>query len=574
MPTSLINILDAYKASKASIVRALNVFNYRTKSSGTKDLSLSEPTDPSTGYWQNAASLSSKPPRWILHIDGTCSPPIADFARDPSGRLLPGAATLGYINNGEGKCAVAIFRLLPAIKTNVSPVAFLFPQDWEWIVALIFPEPLPPGTSGETLSEFDPKNGKVQYKGREATSKNSFAIKRIALIKMPIPPSAVNALSVPITYDVATKAIQQFLGAGIPVDVYDPTSIQDLTNLETNVSSSLTPVTRNPLGPKTIQPAPHLFAIPSEVYSLINAALKIGKQHFIFYGPPGTGKTTLAEHVAQQLSADDADNGEPYTFLTASSSWSGQDLVGGYQPLGPGKMGFVPGVMIRNFQKPIVIDELNRCPIDKVIGPLFSVLSGQATTLPYRTDITDPKSGSFKILPKPKDILGENEFAPGENWAIICTLNQIDKTQLGQVSYALSRRFTWIRVGSPENLRDFVFEILKKYDMLKGTYDPSLPNPVAEMWEKVNKIREIGGAPIIDFIRLVGSMDPSIDLLTSLPPPAQDICISVLGAAILPLLDGIRRGEAEDLYKDISANWKLSPEKEKILSQYIMDLAL
>lgn len=261
---------------------------------------------------------------------------------------------------------------------------------------------------------------------------------------------------------------------------YDPSIAVDLAQLKLDVGTTLAQGIPAKAAPVTITPSTDLVGIPPNVYKIINAALATGKRHFVFHGPPGTGKTTLAEYVAEEISGDDiADDELPYTLLTGSSSWSSQDLVGGYQPLGPGKMGFIPGAMLRDFHKPIIIDELNRCPIDKVIGPLFSVLSGQASTLPYRVKVEDPLSPCYRILPTPNPGKLEHEFAPGANWAMLCTLNQVDKTQLEQISFALSRRFTWIRIGIPEDTKTFVRDMLIKHNLLKGANNPALPNPVA-----------------------------------------------------------------------------------------------
>ena len=123
-----------------------------------------------------------------------------------------------------------------------------------------------------------------------------------------------------------------------------------------------------------------LIGIDRSVYRQINAALGAGKQHLMFYGPPGTGKTTLSQLVAGTLH-------DEYTMITGSADWTSQDVIGGYQPVGEGKIQFIPGILLQNFDRPLIIDELNRCDIDKVIGPLFTVLSEQKTTLPYRTEI-------------------------------------------------------------------------------------------------------------------------------------------------------------------------------------------
>jgi hypothetical protein len=278
--------------------------------------------------------------------------------------------------------------------------------------------------------------------------------------------------------------------------------------------------------------------------------------------------------VGEQIAGDDLSDGEaPYTLLTGSSSWSSQDLVGGYQPLGPGRMGFIPGAMLREFHKPIIIDELNRCPIDKVIGPLFSVLSGQSTTLPYRVAVEDADSPCYRILPKPNPAKAAHEFAPGPNWAMLCTLNQVDKTQLEQISFALSRRFTWIRIGIPEDPKAFVRDMLAKLGLLHGANDPALPNPVAAMWEIVNRHRELGGAPVIDFLKLASGVDENIDFLAAPNAAAQETFILVMASTFLPLLDGISRAEAMDCAAAISQAWGLPPALAMDVERRFMDLA-
>ena len=121
------NILGAETAAKAASSAALRPLAYTRRSSGTRDLALPEATSDTSGYWETPANISSKPPRWIVQIDATAAPATASLAKDAAGHDLPGAGTPGYINNGQGKCALAAFRVMPSVKT--ANAVFTFPPE-------------------------------------------------------------------------------------------------------------------------------------------------------------------------------------------------------------------------------------------------------------------------------------------------------------------------------------------------------------------------------------------------------------------------------------------------------------
>jgi DNA polymerase III delta prime subunit len=493
-----------------------------------------------------------------------------DLARDEEGVPLQGAGTVGYINNGLGRCALAAFRLMPSLK--IANESYVFPEGWEWIVQFAFGKPLPVGTSGDSLSDFVVDRSEIGYKGR-AAAKSTIKIGQIGLA-MTLAPREPHKLPDGrlVSYEEATDAIQAWLASGTAeVFAYDPSDAGELTRIELDVGRCFGSANATLSAPNII-PSPELFGIPEEVYDLISASLRAGKRHFIFHGPPGTGKTTLAQYIAETI-GDSGDAAEPYVLLTGSSSWSSQDLVGGYQPLGPGRMGFIPGTMLREFHKPIVIDELNRCPVDKVIGPLLSVLSGHATSLPYRVNVEDPASPFYRVLPKATPAMAPNEFAPGPYWAMICTLNHADKSQLEQVSLAMARRFTWIRLGAPSDLHGFMHSMLTKLGLLRKPFNELLPSPVADAWRIVCGFRELGAAPAIDFLKLASGVDNSIDFLAVPLPSTQRVFVAVFASTFLPLLDGISRDEATDMAAALAVAWSLVEEIADDLERRLLELA-
>jgi len=429
MATPLLSqdILGVFKALKDDIqTTLLTPKGLSIKSCGTKALALAEPTSVATGFWANPQMVSSKPPRWITQVEGQAAGGVvARFALDTAGAPIPMGRTVGYVNNRDGSCAVCAFRVLPAVKPAGPGSPWEYPQGWEYLLIVAFAQPLPAGTSGDPLSDFNPAAGTIDFGGGAA--KRSYNVAFRALVK--VPGAILGAAGT--TYNDAGQAIAALAGATL----YDGTQDAERDRLVTDLTVVFTaaPIA----GPFMLAEDTSMVGIDPTVYRQIEAAVNSGKRHIILYGPPGTGKTTLAEYLAREISERDDGDGS-YLMLTASSAWSVQDLVGGYQPLGGGAIGFIPGAMLRNFDKPTIIDELNRCPIDKVLGPLFSILSGQASVLPCRANAADPSSPFHVVLPEPRAGMAAHEHAPEAAWRLICTLNTYDKTQLGQISYALS----------------------------------------------------------------------------------------------------------------------------------------
>jgi MoxR-like ATPase len=365
--------------------------------------------------------------------------------------------------------------------------------------------------------------------------------------------------SSPADLNRALAEIEKALDSASPLDD-EPVQSEVLTN---DTSESDTPPDFD------IPVFSQLIGIRPEVYDQIRNALKSGKRHLMFYGPPGTGKTSLAELVAGHLH-------NSHRMVTGSSDWSSQDIIGGYQPAGEGSIRFTKGILLEHFDKPLIIDELNRCDIDRVLGPLFTVLSGQPTTLPYLRNPADESSPRFVILPAAKPNAAEHEFAPTQNWRLLATINSIDKASLYQMSYALTRRFAWILVDAPEDLNRFVHE----FSALKGYWSDQpaegAQSPVAAMWSAINDVRPMGAAPFIDVMAYCKAAAPDFDFFVSAEGERRSIYLNAFRVFILPMLDGIAHEQANRIAVNIANVLSLPSDSNgaKELTRTLLSLAL
>lgn len=423
--------------------------------------------DETTGFWGNPQYSGTKPPRWLFHVDVRPDP---IEARLPNGLEEIG---IGGSNTAQGDKAGLAVRILPLIQTGDNE--FTRVDEFEANVLFLFHGAIDAGSSSDAFS-FNTGSGVLMRSVDRAPRAEGYIFAALLGLRPGADTVQVkkNGAHFDVSYANAMIAIQGAImahpqgGTLGPIPLYDMSDDAQVDVLRADIEAAW-----NAAGPPPVNAGkeeddaaeavdeidfadieipehPKLIGIDPSVYRQINAMLRAGKQHIMLYGPPGTGKTELARWIASSLP------GGQWTLVTGSSDWSSQDIIGGYQPVGGGDVDFVPGILLRAFDQPLIIDELNRCDIDKVIGPLFTVLSGQQTTLPYRTDLSDKDSPPYAILPRPKASAAPHEFAPGPAWRLIATINSIDKASLYQMSYALSRRFGWVYVDVPSDLADLV----------------------------------------------------------------------------------------------------------------------
>ncbi|GGI08737.1 AAA family ATPase [Egicoccus halophilus] len=152
------------------------------------------------------------------------------------------------------------------------------------------------------------------------------------------------------------------------------------------------------------------------------------RRQVIFQGPPGTGKTFIARKLAESIAGTEGD----VRLVQFHASYAYEDFVQGYRPTEEGTFVLRDGPLVELARKArqsenatfvLIIDELNRANVAKVLGELYFLLEyrGESARMQY--------TGTPFTLP--------------ENLYVIGTMNTADRS-IALLDSALRRRFWFV----------------------------------------------------------------------------------------------------------------------------------
>ena len=244
----------------------------------------------------------------------------------------------------------------------------------------------------------------------------------------------------------------------------------NITKLEPRATQQILMLVNGGIAETGLRKLANDLYLPADFLQEIETLLE-DKRQVIFQGPPGTGKTYVAQKLAKHLAGSE----ERVTLVQLHPSYSYEDFVQGFRPT---LKGFQAGFELRDGplrkaakkakEEPdakhfLVIDEINRGSLAKVLGELYFLLE-------YRDE---------KIVLQYSD----EPFSLPSNLYIIGTMNTADRS-IALVDLALRRRFYFVEFHPDD---EPIKGVLRRW--LEAN-PPDAMEWLADVVERVNELLE------------------------------------------------------------------------------------
>jgi len=178
-----------------------------------------------------SGGLYSKPPRFVLHIEESTSGISAAVPAHPH------STRLGYINARQGRRVGGLLFRIVVVHRQTNEWQYI--HDVEWGFFFLRGDPIPSGSSSETIDNYDMNTGGISYLGNDLP----YDFAGLACI---YPESqVVRGGSTPLTYGEITKAIIGLLNVQTssnpqshPIEHFDMTTPDGLHRLSESLNAT------------------------------------------------------------------------------------------------------------------------------------------------------------------------------------------------------------------------------------------------------------------------------------------------------------------------------------------------
>ena len=232
-------------------------------------------------------------------------------------------------------------------------------------------------------------------------------------------------------------------------------------------------------------------------------------------GPPGTAKSSLLVNMLESAGAEPSTiglkRGPKYLSVTAEVDWTARTIIGGYYPQEDGALVFREGFLLQAIKNDqiLLIDEMNRADLDRVLGPVLTFLTGQPVDLGMThlgSETGENKSKKMVLVWSTTVESGMREdeeqrvYYAGTDWRLLGTYNNVDRGRVFPMGSALQRR--WALIPVPPISAPLARNVFGQAEVR-----PAVAEMLTSAYEMHLQYLAIGLAPFLEIARYVGIED-------------------------------------------------------------------